>query len=283
MPLLSKLSLLAALPTAAAMELSTCSSTAIWLQIPMPKTKVQTFLEKQLKEQDRPAISIETPAEYEGQHLLHIELDNFFECRSLAGIPYPSFTEVAMQVPYVRWAGMPSDIVHFQPWAFVNNLFGKAAMTLLGSRSESWESHTDYKNNATWSMAAYKKGHSIAVLAAGFGELRPSAELELEDKAWKDLVSTKRQAELAYDYCLVSLKEKFSCDSIVFGFESARAAKVVSGELELVGLAASGYAPEDLKADVAELYRTMPGFKAYAVSTKMTASTGCGKDGSIVV
>eukprot|EP00756_Hemistasia_phaeocysticola_P026920 Hpha_TRINITY_DN16089_c5_g4::TRINITY_DN16089_c5_g4_i1::g.119499::m.119499 len=119
-----------AAPAAGELKLSTCSASSMWITLPMNRSVVEQWAKVQVGAEHIGEMKfLDPPAPYSDTQPIQIEFDSFYDCKTLAGIPYPSFQEVAVQAPYVEWKG---KTLHFQPWALTNNVFGAVLQASVG-------------------------------------------------------------------------------------------------------------------------------------------------------
>merc|ERR1712083_728243 len=136
---------------------------------------------------DRGQIVLDAAPGYTDTHPVQIEWDSFLSCKSVAGVPYPSFNEIATMIPYVRWLNKPG--VHFQPWSIVNNLWGAAAMTLTGSSHTTQSSgDAEYPDvPANWShWTKVKDGSILSLRDVSVVEFQNASSLAVKDAKWHE-------------------------------------------------------------------------------------------------
>lgn len=261
------------------MKMSSCKASAMWLEVPVELATLHRWVNLQLKPADRDQLVLETPADYEeGHHPVQIEFDNFHDCKAML-LPFPNFMEVAVQVPFSRFKS-GSDLVHFQPWAFVDNIFGASAMMLLGAdHVTAKDTGRSYSGSGNWSQwtAGEHAGESFSLSLRGAnmkdGALMKSSSLEETDSAWHVLVQSKLSNELAYAPKILGGGEKFACNDIKWAFSDTTVSEITEGQLELSG--AFQFLPVNFTGDVETFKKQMPNSRAYAIQSGMTAYSGC--------
>jgi len=285
----STLMFLALSMQASALDLATCQGKSLWLTIPVEKSAIELWLNQILQPADREQIVLDDAPGYKSttQHPLQIELDSFHSCKTLGGIPYPSFNEVAAMIPYVRWQNKTR--VHFQPWSMVSNIFGASAMMLLGSRHVTEEQgKARYPTPpSTWEQSMVKldgcdNDNSLCGtvnVSASVDVLVNSTLLESTDTAWRDMVNLKRTKSVAYDECATSgFAWKFSCNRIQWDIQ--KAAKVTDGQIWIDSVGSNGRSSMlfpfwFIQDSIPALRKRRPGLEVYAAETIMTTTLGC--------
>lgn len=251
--------------------MSTCKASSVWFTYPLPRADVLRWMNDQLPEDNE--YTLDTPAGYGDNHPMQIEFDTFTSCKTFLGLPYFDFQEIAVQIPYVTWRNLT---VHFQPWALVNNIFGKAAMILLSSRSAlSAGTSEKPKTPAIWSQSGKSTAvGSLSLTNANVSVLVDSATQEEGDASWREMVKVKKELEAVYI-------NHYACNNIAWNFAATRVAKVSSGTLDIapVQTAVPSLFPAKVAGEISMLRKSVPGFEAYGVETEFTATIGgCGSD-----
>eukprot|EP01084_Bolivina_argentea_P185132 319270_1 len=263
----------------AEMKLSTCQASSMWVTYPVQRKLLQEWMYDKGNLPDAKEYVLDTPSWFGDYHPVQIEFDTFHSCKSLAGMPYPSFKEVAIQVPYVSWR---NRTVHYQPWAIMDNFFGVVAGNLLCGVTVEAHHAQSSQTNGTWSQAATVSANSRTELEIHLSnghmpQMTRSAALAQQDAAWREMVTTKKTNEVVYK----SLT-KYSCNTIVWDFEATSAAAVTHGELEVSHLVSGRpfFPGVAIKGDIDTIRKQFeaagtPGFAVYAVQSKFTAYVGC--------
>jgi len=262
-----------------ALKLASCDGHALWITVPVNKSIVQAWLEEHLQPIDRGQVVLDAAPGYTDAHPVQIEWDSFHSCKTIAGLPYPSFNEIATMIPYVRWQNQTG--VHFQPWSIVNNAWGCAAMTLTGSRHvQQTSGNAEYLDvPANWSQWANIKADSVLSFRdVVVDDLRNASSLAAQDPQLKEMLNLKHTKSVTYDRNLI--KWTYSCNIIKWGVKQA--SKIETGELDTTQ-GSTHYFPVSLKGSISHLKKELPGFEAYAIQSSMEAVVGCGEETQILV
>lgn len=260
----------------------------MWVTIPVEKALVEKWLDAVFadKETDRQFVVLDpvVPGYNSTYHPVQIEWDSFHSCKSVGGIPYPDFNEVATMIPYVRWqnsSGTSESRVHFQPWTIVNNIFGRAAMTLTGSRNvEQATGGAQYPTPpASWAQWTTADSSVLSLRDAHVENLEDSASLASKDAAWREMLNLKHTKSITYDKCLLHGNDwTYSCNTIKW--DVLKAVKLNAGQLDTTqgSSQAPPFFPVSIKGDIAKLQEQFPGLQAYATQNTMSAVIGCSSD-----
>jgi len=270
---------------ASALELAKCQGKSVWLTVPVEKSEIEKWLDSNLQPADRQQVVLDDAPGYNSstRHPVQIEWDSFHSCKSVGGIPYPDFNEVAAMIPYVRWQNKTG--VHFQPWSIVNNIFGASAMLLTGSKhvTESSGGVRYPTPPANWAQWTEKDSGALAGfcnVSARVETLVNSSLLESTDAAWREMANLKRTKSVTYDRCAFGWK--YSCNRIQWDIQ--KAAKVTDGWIGVTrGANNSHFFPALIGDSIASLREKLPGFEVYAAQTVMSAVIGCGSTNQIIV
>jgi len=256
-----------------------CKGKSLWLTIPVEKAAVEQWLNDGLQPADRQQVFLDTVPGYGTAHPVMVEFDSFHSCKTAGTfLPYPDFNEVATMIPYVRWQNKTG--VHFQPWSIVNNLWGASAMMLTGSRhvTESGGGAQYPTLPANWGHWTASGDSVLSLKSAHVESLTNANSLAAVDAAWAEMLNLKHTKSITYDKCFGAWK--YSCNTIKW--EVSQAAKLTTGIFDITQ-GSTKYFPVSIKGDIVKLAAQLPGLEAYAVTTTMTAVTGCGEDAETIV